>query len=370
MIVKLTTSPALAITTGENIEISSIKVGGSALLESHLEDLIARNVGLLSVGHQDDEEDSLLIIGRQVHTRTQKRMDLVAMDSTGAMILVEVKRDARDVAGRKDHAEIQAIRYAASVAGMTRVDDIVANIHAPYVERYERDELAKQGGDRSASEWARKKLFEFMRDNNIEESRLNHAQKIVLVGAGFDADTRSAAAWMASNGLPIRVIELRPCRLGSDILLEITQIIPVPRYEDFYVELLTPDSSSRAARFGGMATAAEAVRAQRLRVPDLYAAGMLKAGQEVYFKNNPDRKAALSATPNRCRENGGSERTLLDWSKEVTGWAAVNVYDWLVHEPSKKTLDQLRSELEAKQAAAAEASAAMEALASGAAGEG
>jgi hypothetical protein len=68
----------------------------------------------------------MLVIGRQVINETNRRMDLVALDNTGAIILIEVKRDPKDMMYRKDNAEIQAVRYAASLATLRTIDDLVA----------------------------------------------------------------------------------------------------------------------------------------------------------------------------------------------------------------------------------------------------
>lgn len=32
------------------------------------------------------------------------------------------------------------------------------------------------------------------------------------------------------------------------------------------------------------------------------------------------------------------------WGKKVTGWASINIYEWITHKPTNKTLDALRQE--------------------------
>ena len=86
-----------------------------------------------------------------------------------------------------------------------------------------------------------------MTDNQINPARLNHTQRIVLIGASFDPDTWSAAAWLAANGLPIRMIEVQPHKVGDLYLLNATQLIPVAVYEDIYVSVL-PGSEGRGTK--------------------------------------------------------------------------------------------------------------------------
>ena len=109
----------------EDVSFASlpIRADGSSAKEADLEDLITNNVNMIEATGDDDE--TLLVIGRQVRTSTGKVMDLVALDNTGAITLIEVKRDTRDVKARSDHAEIQAVRYAASLARPTRPGSII-----------------------------------------------------------------------------------------------------------------------------------------------------------------------------------------------------------------------------------------------------
>jgi len=30
------------------------------------------------------------------------------------------------------------------------------------------------------------------------------------------------------------------------------------------------------------------------------------------------------------------------WGQKVTGWSAINIYEWTIHEPTGQTLDELR----------------------------
>ena len=308
--------------------------------EADLEDLLAANVNLIEAS--GDEDDTLLIIGRQVKTTSGKVMDLVALDSSGALSLIEVKRDEKDVKVRKDHAEIQSVRYAASLARLRTADDLVMKLYAPYIEKYREEDRAANAGGRSSVEWARKKLADFIDTNQIPAERINHSQKIVLIGAGFDEDTKSAAAWMAKNGLPLRVVEVRPYSVGAgSYVLDIQQVIPPLLTEDFYVDVTSAGPARRRA-----ATGVESGRTSRLKLKDLLAAGVLKAGDAVWFKGKPEKKAYLTHDA-KC-EHDGTEMSVLAFGKAMSGWGAVNIYEWINHGPTDKLLGRLRDEVEAR----------------------
>jgi hypothetical protein len=345
MLVKLTVHDNIAeVEEAEPVLFASlpIRLNGSKhrAHEADLEDLLAENVNLVEAS--GGEDDTLLIIGRQVQTSSGKVMDLVAFDSTGALILIEVKRDEKDIKVRKDNAEIQAVRYAASLARIRTADELVVKLYAPYIEKYQDADRTANGGGRSSVEWARKKLADFIDTNQIAPERINHAQKIVLIGAGFDEDTKSAAAWMAKNGLPLRVVEVRPFSVGKGWVLDIQQVIPPPLSEDYYVDVTAAAAGRRRA---GKAT--ESARVSRLRVVDLVAAALIKAGDEVWFKNTPEQKAVLTADAKCTFE--GKKMSLLAFGKAMSGWGAVNIYEWVIHGPTKKLLEQLRQDLESKQ---------------------
>jgi hypothetical protein len=347
MLIKLTLQGGkLDVMEVDEVSFSAIPVTKAAsATEKDLEDLIAANVNLIETSTADDDGDTLLIIGRQVVTDTGKRMDLVALDKTGALILIEVKRDAKDMQYRKDHGEIQAVRYAASLAKLKTAEHLVKALYAPYIRNFQ-PELLLDRGVRSPEEWALKKINDFVNDNGIEISRLNHKQEIVLVGAGFDPDTRSAAAWMAANGLPIRVIEVRPHKVGTDYFLDIVQIIPVATYENLYVSLTPDDPSVPVSKSSDRQITR---RQQHIRLAEMLKAGTIKAGDSLWFSKDSSNRVTLTAD-GRCIYNG-KEVSLIDWTRSVSGWSAVNIYDWVVHGPTNKLLGVLRTELEAELAA-------------------
>src|SRR5256885_1691077 len=74
------------------------------LLEKHLEDWIAADPSLLG--------EPLLVIGRQVLIPdTKDRLDLLALDSQGAAVIIELKRGLL-----KDPVDVQALRYASYIS--------------------------------------------------------------------------------------------------------------------------------------------------------------------------------------------------------------------------------------------------------------
>jgi hypothetical protein len=68
--------------------------------------------------------------------------------------------------------------------------------------------------------------------------------------------------------------------------------------------------------------------------------GLVSPGDTVYIRDHDERPASI-LDANRVRENG-NEMPLNDWGKSVTGWSAINIYEWTIDKKSGKTLDALR----------------------------
>lgn len=72
--------------------------------ESDIEEILRTNVDMLC-----DDEESMLIVGQQVKNEKDGRSDLTAIDNNGDIVLIEIKRNKRDIEGRKESFEFQAI---------------------------------------------------------------------------------------------------------------------------------------------------------------------------------------------------------------------------------------------------------------------
>lgn len=70
--------------------------------------------------------------------------------------------------------------------------------------------------------------------------------------------------------------------------------------------------------------------------------GIVKAGDIVYYKKQPTKKATIQA--NAKVKYDGKTISLLDFAKQVTGWTNVNAYRNLILEGTNKTLADIREE--------------------------
>ena len=142
--------------------IESVTFSSLNMLESDIEEILRNSIDMIC-----DEEESMLIVGRQVQNERGARSDLTAVDNNGNIVLIEIKRDRRDVERRKEAFEFQAIRYAASYATIEEVDDLVKKVYAPYIDKY-KDEF--ELGELTSYELGVRKLNEFLCENDAEQN--------------------------------------------------------------------------------------------------------------------------------------------------------------------------------------------------------
>ncbi|NLP48795.1 MAG: hypothetical protein GX345_07625 [Clostridiales bacterium] len=296
------------------------------MLESDIEEILRNSIEMIC-----DEEESMLIVGKQVRNKKGGRSDLTAIDSNGNIVLIEIKRDKSDIVNRSEAFEFQAIRYAASYATIKDIESLVEKVYAPYIEKY-KDEF--ELGELTSHELGIRKLTEFLEENNASNS-FNKMQRIILVSSEFDDQTLSAVTWLNSNNVDISCYKLNPYKLGDEIFFKIDKILPTPNHSEFYVDLM----DSPVTHY----TDKTKKRTNRVlpRIDNMLEWGVVKEG-DIILPKGRDGRAELLA--NGYVNVEGKEMSLQAWLKDVYGWSSVETYALSVHQETGKTLSQLREE--------------------------
>jgi len=296
------------------------------MMENDIEEILRNSIDMIC-----DEEESMLIVGRQVRNEKNGRSDLTAVDNNGNIVLIEIKRDRKDIEHRREAFEFQAIRYAASYATIEETDDLVKKVYAPYIEKY-RSEF--ELGELTSYELGIRKLNEFLQVNDAQKN-FNEKQRIILVASDFDEQTLSAVAWLNSNNVDMSCYRLTPYRLNDEIYFYVEKLLPITNYDDYYVNLL--DKSV-------ITTIAGEKKISRRSLPkiDLMLEwGVVKPGDTIVAKGRENEGDLLS---NGNVMVNGEEKSMQAWLKEIYGWSSVQTYVFAVHKESGKTLSQIREE--------------------------
>ena len=149
---------------------------------------------------------------------SSRRIDLLALDADGRLVVVELKRD------EGPFMDLQAIRYAAMVAHMTFAQAVAA--HARYL------------ADRGAEGGAEARILEHLgADDGAEQEIASARPRILLAARDFPRELTTAVLWLRDSGLDIRCVRLLPYRVGDALLLHAAQIIPLPEAGDYLVRI-------------------------------------------------------------------------------------------------------------------------------------
>ena len=142
---------------------------------------------------------------------SKDRLDVLAIDRQGNLVVVELKRDP--FAG---YADLQSIRYAAMVSSMT-VEKLL-----PYYVAYQKKHL----GEKSPSkEGSMINIQEFVTNDDFEE--LSNSPRIILCSEDFSQEITTTVLWLNQNGLDISCVKITPHNLGDKIAIVPNKIIPL-----------------------------------------------------------------------------------------------------------------------------------------------
>jgi hypothetical protein len=163
----------------ERVDVSKLD------LESRLEDILARDISIVS--------PHWMVIGRQVPTPWDKRIDLLCIDGEGKLIVLELKRDKTD-----REIVAQTLDYGSFVR--TIQSDEVRRIFAKYQKDYFPGSPAKT---------IEEAFGEYFRGQPAPEE-LNTSHQLVIVGAMLDGATERIVDYLADEyGVRINAVFFR-----------------------------------------------------------------------------------------------------------------------------------------------------------------
>ncbi|MFC4799478.1 hypothetical protein ACFPA1_08920 [Neobacillus sp. GCM10023253] len=312
-------------------EISKITYKSLGLVESALEEFLQENIDVLT----QEEDYELKIIGKQVRNNANKRTDLVGIDSNGNVVVIEIKRDEDDMRTRRDNFESQAIRYAASFAKITSVQEIVEKVYADYLVHHEKVK------EEEAVEVGIENIVGFLNDHEAFDN-FNADQRIILVASSFDPSVLSASAWLLTKGLDISCFEIAPQLIegenGDAYLLEIKKLLPLGSDDDYFSEILTNENKRPTARRQSSWT-----RKSFPKLNHMLEVGLVSEGDEIFFKNKESESLGKIQSGNNVEFNG-KIISLNAWAKQFAPSGKVNGYDYAVVKEKNKTLSEIRAE--------------------------
>jgi hypothetical protein len=282
--------------------------GGADLYESELEDLVWAS---------PDEflGETLFRIARQANLPTGGRVDVVCLDRSGRVVILEIKRDVE----RSQLA--QCLEYA-GWARATNLDELAGLYH--------------RGPEAFFDDWQ-----EFT--DSAAPVIVNRSPRLVLIARSFHERTEAALSFLIENGLPVTLI---PVTIYED--QQRRRLVDVEgEHEPEFLAPATPEGSTTISL-----SETSKINGRRIRLSDLLEAGLLVPDDELVWE-----RPRLGVTYRaRVTENGAIEledgRRFPSPSKAAIEAAEIPAYDgWLAWHVSRRAgiaLHDLRAELVAE----------------------
>ena len=210
-------------TNQESEKIEEVDFADLGLRERRdIQEWVAAHPGILG--------DDLLIIGKEFSDfdGTSERLDLLAVDADGKLVIIELKRDDSGT-----DAHWQAIKYA-SYLRRASPERIVSMLASYDEEMSEAD--------------AEIKLLEHIGSDNLDA--LNSDQRIILASHRFAPEVTSAVIWLNEKTQDkdlITCIQLTPHQdtKTKTLYIQSNTIIPVPNVEEYTIQVSnSPDGDT------------------------------------------------------------------------------------------------------------------------------
>lgn len=181
--------------------VAETKLVHEKLLEEELENWIVKDPELLG--------EPLFIVGRQVLIPdTKDRLDLLALDTQGKAVIVELKRG-----DLKDPVDVQALRYASYIAKWSFGE------FEGLAQTYRGTKTPFQFNE------AFERFCEDLQGSVPDE--INSDQRIIIAGSAVREKLGSVALWLREHNVDIKLIEVRAYKDGDRLLVEPKVLVPM-----------------------------------------------------------------------------------------------------------------------------------------------
>ncbi len=211
----------LSINKDKALPLHTVDLAKESYLErEHLQEWLIANPQILG-------EDVMIVTSEFDRWKTalgdkrKDRLDILAMDSGGRLIVAELKRDKAS-----NDVELQALKYAALVSRFT--EDTLVEAHQRF--------LMRRAGGRHVEEADARLSLETHIDGELDKDSWLQPL-VVLIANDFPETVTNTVVWLSEAEVDITLLRYQLYRTSGDPLLVITQTYPLPDSEEF---LLAP----------------------------------------------------------------------------------------------------------------------------------
>lgn len=175
--------------------------------------------------------EELLIVQKEFDgfADTRERLDLLALDKEGRLVVVENKLDdsGRDVVW-------QALKYVAYCSSLKKAE--IVEIYQSYLDRW------SDGANAVTN------LCDFLNVEELDDVVLNagNEQRLVLIAANFRKEVTATVLWLLGHGVRAQCFRVVPYSFGDELFIDLRQIIPTPEAADYMIGMAAKDSEAQS----------------------------------------------------------------------------------------------------------------------------
>jgi hypothetical protein len=175
-------------------------------------------------------EDLLVITSEYANFEdTRDRLDILALDSLGKLVVVELKRDRADRT-----TDLQAIKYASYCATLT-AEEIQQDYREFWSDRID-DELSEEDVGQHFVDFLAESVTDEvpLTDTGWANFELDDKPRILLAAGSFGTEITSPVMWLIEEyGMDITCTRIEGYEHRGRILLNSQQVIPVAEAEEY-----------------------------------------------------------------------------------------------------------------------------------------
>ncbi len=195
---------------------------------------------------------------------TLDRLDVLALDRDGKLVVIELKRDRADT-----NTDLQALKYASFCSTLTAED--VQQLYREFHKKRDSEKITpEEVGDRFASFLDSEEAIT-VGDDGWAEFELDDRPRVMLAAGDFGTEVTSPVLWLYQEyGLDISCVRLSAYERDGEYLVQGERIIPVPEAEEYITKRRKKQEQQQSSR-----------RPRAITV--LLERGILREGDELLF---------------------------------------------------------------------------------------
>jgi hypothetical protein len=183
----------------------------------------------------DSLGEDLLIIQKEFagFDETKERLDLLALDKSGALVIIENKLDdsGRDVVW-------QCLKYASYCSTLSK-----SNIAEMYQQFLDREGIKGN---------AQERICQFLGEEDFGEVILNTGseQRLIMVAGQFRKEVTSTVLWLLKHDVRVQCFTATPFQHAELLLLKLEQVIPLAEAQELMIGIAEKEKEEHSTERG------------------------------------------------------------------------------------------------------------------------